>query len=39
MKAPAVGYVRPRTLAEAVELLAQYQDAARMIAVGSPWSQ
>jgi carbon-monoxide dehydrogenase medium subunit len=34
MKAPAVDYVRPRSLAEAVDLLAQHRGAARVIAGG-----
>ena len=34
MKAPAVDYVRPRTLTEALDLLAQHEDAARVIAGG-----
>lgn len=34
MKAPAVDYVRPRTLQEAVELLAKHEDMARVIAGG-----
>jgi carbon-monoxide dehydrogenase medium subunit len=34
MKAPAVDYVRPRSLAEAVDLLAQHRGEARVIAGG-----
>lgn len=34
MKPPAVDYVRPRSLAEAVELLAEHGDAARVMAGG-----
>jgi aerobic carbon-monoxide dehydrogenase medium subunit len=34
MKAPAVDYVRPRTLEEAIELLAKHEDMARVIAGG-----
>jgi carbon-monoxide dehydrogenase medium subunit len=34
MKAPAVDYVRPRTLEEAIELLAKHPDMARVIAGG-----
>lgn len=34
MKAPAVDYVRPRSLAEAVDLLAEHRDEARVIAGG-----
>jgi len=34
MKAPAVDYVRPRSLAEAVGLLAQHRGEARVIAGG-----
>src|SRR5919201_2020445 len=34
MKAPAVDYVRPCTLEEAVELLAKHEDMARVIAGG-----
>ena len=34
MKAPAVDYVRPRSLAEAVDLLAKHRGKARVIAGG-----
>jgi aerobic carbon-monoxide dehydrogenase medium subunit len=34
MKAPAVDYVRPRTLEKAIELLAKHEDMARVIAGG-----
>jgi aerobic carbon-monoxide dehydrogenase medium subunit len=34
MKAPAVDYARPRTLEEAIELLAKHEDMARVIAGG-----
>src|SRR5215468_2816515 len=34
MKAPAIDYVRPRSLAEAVDLLAQHRGEARVIAGG-----
>ena len=34
MKAPAIDYIRPRTLEEAVELLARHEDTARVIAGG-----